>query len=150
MVRRFFVIMAFVALSATRVDAQAAALDSVSNSLRQLFTAMQNKDTAAVRASFTANGRVLPISEIRGRTTPPALSVDQFVEFVAKGTAPWIERMFNLDVRATDVLAFAWFNYDVHLGDKVSHHGVNAVQLARSDTGWKIVSMAFTSKPGIQ
>ena len=60
-------------------------------------------------------------------------------------TGTWNERFWNPIVRVSGPLADLWFDYDVYRGTTFDHCGVNSVQLQETTTGWKIVTMAFTS-----
>ena len=74
------------------------------------------------------------------------LSIDQFVTFVGRNAVgSWVERFWNPIVRISGPLADLWFDYDVYRGSSLDHCGVNSVQLQETTTGWKIVTMAFTS-----
>jgi hypothetical protein len=115
--------------------------------VQQLFVAMKASDTAATRSAFVANGRVIPMQP--GGQAPAlgqGLSIDQFVAFVGRNAAgTWVERFWNPAVRISGPLADLWFEYDVYRGATLDHCGVNSVQLQETTTGWKILTMAFTS-----
>lgn len=49
-------------------------------------------------------------------------------------------------VRIDETLATVWTQYDFHLAGKFSHCGVDAFHLLKTATGWKIVSLADTSR----
>ena len=108
---------------------------------------MKASDTAATRSAFVANGRVIPTNP--GGQAPSlgqGLSIDQFVAFVGRNAAgSWVERLWNPIVRISGPLADLWFDYDVYRGSALDHCGVNSVQFQETTTGWKIVTMAFTS-----
>ena len=76
-------------------------------------------------------------------TTP-----DQFIAAVARsaGGDPWIERMWDQEVRIDGDIAQLWTQYDFHLGSKFSHCGIDAFQMARTASGWKIVQIADTRR----
>ena len=134
--------------SSTMVSGQAVVRDSqVTAVVQRLFVAMRASDTAATRSAFVGNGRVIPIQPGgQAAALGQGLSIDQFVAFVARN-APgvWIERAWSPAVRITGPLADLWFEYDVYRGPAFDHCGINSVQLQETTTGWKIVSMAFTS-----
>jgi len=121
--------------------------NAVTAVVERLFAAMRASDTAATRAVFMPAGRVIPIqASAAGNSTALGLSVDQFVAFVGKNAAgSWIERIWNPSQRVSGPLADLWFDYDVYRETTFDHCGVNAVQLQQTTSGWKIVSMAFTS-----
>jgi len=135
-------------LSSRALSGQTAARDGqITAVVEQLFVAMKASDTAVTRSSFVANGRVIPVQAGgQASTLGQGLSIDQFVAFVGRNaTGTWIERLWNPAVRISGPLADLWFDYDVYRGATFDHCGVNSVQLQETTTGWKIVSMAFTS-----
>jgi hypothetical protein len=74
-------------------------------------------------------------------------SIGEFVEAV--GTPHddvWDERIWRQDVQVDGNLASAWTEYTFFLGEKMSHCGVNAFQLFRSETGWKIIQLTDTRR----
>jgi hypothetical protein len=134
--------------SSRALSGQTDARDSqITAVVQQLFVAMKASDTAATRSTFVANGRVIPMQP--GGQAPAlgqGLSIDQFVAFVGRNaTGTWIERLWNPAVRISGPLADLWFEYDVYRGATFDHCGVNSVQLQETTTGWKIVTMTFTS-----
>jgi hypothetical protein len=43
-------------------------------------------------------------------------------------------------------IAMVWTRYDFHIDGEFSHCGVDAVLLLRTDDGWRIASLAWTSE----
>jgi len=143
-----WVAFATLLLSARTTSAQTASRDAqITSVVQQLFVAMKASDTAATRSAFVANGRVIPVQAgAQAPSVGQGLSIDQFVAFVARNpTGSWNERFWNSVVRISGPLADLWFDYDVYRGSSLDHCGVNSVQLQETTTGWKIVTMAFTS-----
>ena len=142
------VVFATLIFSSTAAVGQTVVGDSqVTSVVQRLFVAMRASDTAATRSAFVANGRVIPINPGgQAATLGQGLTIDQFVAFVGRN-APgvWIERLWSPAVRTTGPLADLWFEYDVYRGATFDHCGINSVQLQETITGWKIVTMAFTS-----
>ena len=135
--------------NATIPLAQAPSPDkAIPAAIEQLFAAMSRGDTAAVRRSFLPGGRVVVMPSPDSLTERVAfLALDDFVRFAGQN-APntWIERLWNPAVRSTGSLGYICFDYDVYRGSSFSHCGINSVQMQQSPSGWKIVSMAFTSR----
>ena len=139
---------AAILLSPVEASAQAGSKESqITAVVQQLFVAMKASDTAATRSAFVANGRVIPTNPGgQALSLGQGLSIDQFVAFVGRNAAgSWVERLWNPVVRISGPLADLWFDYDVYRGSALDHCGVNSVQLQETTTGWKIVTMAFTS-----
>jgi hypothetical protein len=113
-----------------------------------MFSAMRRSDTAAVRSAFLTTGRVVPFpASAASGAAPNGLTVDAFVAFAgqqAPGT--WNERILNAQSHVDGTLGTLWFDYDVIRSGAAVQCGVNSVQLLQTASGWKILSMAFTSR----
>ena len=114
--------------------------------VQRLFDAMRTKDTAAFREVFEPNARLIGMrTRQSGEQAVQLLPWDRFGAIMAADTrGPWIERAFSPEVRIRGTLATVWAAYDFHFGQRASHCGVDAVQLLKTQAGWKIVSIADT------
>lgn len=118
--------------------------------VQAMADAMRTKDTAAFRRVMEPGARFtgMRVRRATGDTLVQVLTVDQFADFIARDTrAPWIERLFDPEVRIEGTLATLWAPYDFHFGTTFSHCGVDAVQLLRTPAGWRIVALADTYQP---
>jgi hypothetical protein len=59
----------------------------------------------------------------------------------------WVERIWDPTVLVHGPLATLWAPYDIHTNGKFTHCGVDAFTLIRTNTGWKIATVAFTMEP---
>ena len=112
-----------------------------------VFDAMRSRDTAKLRAQFAPDARLMSVGTTRdGSTRVQADSVANFVTSIAGAPAGMVldERLFNTEVRMDGPLATVWTEYDFYAGEKFSHCGVDAFQLAKLADGWKIVQLADT------
>ena len=82
-----------------------------------------------------------------------ALDSTTVAEFLSRISAdqgpPLRETIAAPEVRIADDLASVWAPYVFHVGEKLSHCGEDAFQLARTDRGWpgwKIVAVAYTRR----
>ena len=138
------------------IEAQAAPAKSlgaeeraVLATVQRLVDAMRAKDTAAFRDIFEPNARLVGMrTRQNGEQTVQVLPWDRFGAFMAEDKrGPWIERAWSPEVRVRGTLATVWAEYDFHFGQTPSHCGVDAVQLLKTPSGWKIVSIADTYEP---
>ena len=58
----------------------------------------------------------------------------------------WDERIGDVEVHIDGGLATAWVPYAFYLGEEFSHCGANAVHLARTSEGWKIIHLTDTRR----
>ena len=141
------VIALLIACAASRSAAQASAEEkAVLATVQRMFDAMRTKDTAAFREIFEPNARLVGMrTRPNGESVVQVLPWDRFGAFMASDTrGPWIERAWSPEVRIRGSLATVWAEYDFHFGQTPSHCGVDAVQLLKTSSGWKIVSIADT------
>lgn len=114
--------------------------------VERFFDALRRSDTAATRAFFLPNARILPVPPSPAQAVPPGLSVDQFVAFAGRNPAgSWIERIWSPSVHRSGPLADLWFSYDLYHGAAFGQCGVNGVQMVETGEGWKILAMTFTA-----
>ena len=110
-----------------------------------MFDAMRTRDTTLLRSVFDPAARLVSVTR---QGAVRAESADGFIRAVAnsKDGPPWIERFWDPEVRIDDNIAQLWVTYDFHLGDKFSHCGIDAFQLAKTTVGWKIIQVADTRR----
>jgi len=135
------------ALVAAPLSAQSAAeREAVLKPINQLFDAMRKHDSAAARSAFAPEGRLLSIGERDGQVRMSVLTPDDFAKAVARGAGgpPWNEPIYDPEIRIDGRVATVWTWYDFLLGEKWSHCGVDAFQLANLADGWKITQLVDT------
>jgi len=112
---------------------------------QRMFDAMRTRDTAALRSVFDPSARLVRVTPQGAVRAEPA---DGFIRAVAGGKdgPEWNERFWDPEVRIDGNIAQLWTKYDFHLGDKFSHCGIDAFQLAKTSAGWKVVQVADTRR----
>lgn len=115
--------------------------------VRQLFDGMRRGDSAMVRAAFHPQAFLATTVE---RAGAPAVQVDTLDAFIRAVGAPhedvWDERLLSERLEIDGPLATAWTEYVFYAGEKFSHCGVNAFQLARTTGGWRIIALTDTRR----
>jgi hypothetical protein len=112
--------------------------------LQSVFDGMKTKDTVALRQVFVPEGQLIGIQNETSDWHP--LRADAWATQLAQSQRPGelIERMQNPEVRISDNLATVWTWYDFHIGTRFSHCGIDAAQLAKTASGWKVVQITYT------
>ncbi len=114
-----------------------------------LFDAMRQADSAKARTVLHPKTVLVSASE-RPNGGGPAVSVDPVNGWLASMATPhaevYDERLRNPIVQVDGNLASVWVEYVFYIGSRLSHCGVDAFQLARDATGWKIVALADTRR----
>ena len=133
-------------VAAGPVEAQTAAeRDEVLQPIVQLFDGMRKRDSAMVRAAFAPQARLGGAQERNGQVSIHFITPDDFARVVGSQPAPpWDERIYDPEVRIDGRLATVWVKYDFLAGDKWSHCGIDAFQLARLPEGWRITQLGDT------
>lgn len=113
--------------------------------VKQLFNGMRAGDSTLVRNVFYTDARSITISEKDGKPDFRIGSVDRFVEAV--GTPHdkvWDEPIWDTDVKIDGNFAQVWTKYAFYLGDQFHHCGVDAIQLFKTENGWRIFQLTDT------
>ncbi len=121
-------------------------VDAVRATVARLFDGMRARDTAAVRAVFHPEARLMRSLQQNGAYRLAETPIGAFVAALGQSEITWDERVGEVEVRVDDGLATAWMPYRFYAGDLLSHCGVNAVQLARDGDEWRIVQITDTSR----
>ena len=121
--------------------------EEVMEVINQLFDGMRKGDSAMVSAVFDKNVRLATIDT---RDNVPRFREGSLRRFLnAVGTPHenvWDEKIWDPIVEIDGNMATVWVNYAFYVGDQFSHCGVNAFQLFKSATGWKIVNLTDTRR----
>lgn len=143
------VVLALAVLALAGAASPAAAqseTEAVLAPVRQLFDAMRSRDTAALRAAFHPEARLVTTREYQGETQVRVGTIDGFVGGVGAAPVTLDERVWDVEVRVDASLATVWAKYDFVAGGEFSHCGVDAFQLVRVAGAWKIIAIADTQR----
>ncbi|HKP70596.1 MAG TPA: nuclear transport factor 2 family protein [Pyrinomonadaceae bacterium] len=137
-----------VLLSSSLISAQSADEESAIAVVNKLFAAMKAKDAEQIKAVFSPEGQLVAIDKPRegtGISKTRMLSGDAFATMISgnKG-ADYIEFMPSPEARVSGDLAVVSGRYTFHLGEKLSHCGMNTFNLVRTESGWRIANAAST------
>ena len=61
-----------------------------------------------------------------------------------KGAPTFTERGFDATARVQDRVASVWMPYDLYIGDKWSHCGVDVFTLMKSEGRWRVAALIYT------
>ena len=114
--------------------------------VQRVFDAMRAADTAAVRALFHSEARLVAVDRRGPAPQIRVVPASAFAEALDSADQVWDERFWAPEVRVEGPLATVWTHYDFHLHSRFSHCGVNAFHLARTGEGWKILQVAYTRR----
>ncbi|MGH7518566.1 MAG: Rid family hydrolase [Gemmatimonadales bacterium] len=115
--------------------------------VQRLFDGMRAGDSATVRSAFHPNAQLATAIVRQGNAIVEIDTLESFIRAVGTPHAEvWDERLSNTSVQVDGTLASVWTDYSFYLGNKFSHCGVDAFQLAKSGGEWRIVALADTRR----
>lgn len=134
-------LLSFVGLSQTEEAA-------VKIPIQQLFEGMKKSDSAMVHQTLLVNSRLESIVKAKsGDISVRSDSFDGFLKSIGKATPGDLdERLSGMQIRIDGDLATAWTPYKFYYKGNFSHCGVNAFQLIKTASGWKILSIIDTRR----
>lgn len=146
-------LFATVALDATVAHAQGELASGdprraeVLSVVTKLFDGMRTSDTAMVRTLFHPQAQMLTTLMQDGQPTVREDSVEAFLRSIGTVRPEKLdERLKNERVFMDGTLAVVWTDYDLFVGTRFIHCGVDAFHLARVGARWQIVSLADTRR----
>ncbi len=121
--------------------------DAVLAVVQKFFDTMTAKDAAGAREILIIDGQFSSVADgangPRVRTSPLAT----YIERLSSGTRLQEERMWDPVVMIHQRLAMVWTPYDFHVDGELTHCGIDAFSLIKTDAGWKIAAAAYTVEP---
>jgi len=116
--------------------------------IQQLFEGMKKSDSAMVHQTLLVNARLESIVKAKsGDISVRSDSFDGFLKSIGKATPGDLdERLSGMQIRIDGDLATAWTPYKFYYKGNFSHCGVNAFQLIKTASGWKILSIIDTRR----
>lgn len=124
--------------------------DEVMKSVNLLFEGMLKADSAIVRTAFFPEAKMF--TSFINKKGEQVIKEEQLNDFLnAIGSKPkdapnWNEKLLSSEIKIDDGIAQVWTKYSFFVGDKFSHCGVNAFQLMKDNTSWKIIHIMDTRR----
>lgn len=115
---------------------------AVTQAAEALFAAMRTRDTAALRTLMHPRAQIVAVRD--GRVS--VRSADEWIGGLSLTAGELIERMWDPRVQLDGDLATLWAPYDIHVGERFSHCGMDAFQFVRVDGAWKMITVTFTGR----
>ncbi len=111
----------------------------------QLFEGMRTKDTAMMRSLFVPQARMVGVGRDGAVRADP---IDGWLAGIGRAPATTVlrERTWNHEVKVDGVIAQAWMDYDLFIGERFSHCGVDAFHLLKINGAWKIATVMDTRR----
>lgn len=110
---------------------------------QSLFSVMAKHDAEAGKALFTPEATMSAVHEDGKASVVPA---ERWLARIGTSRDSLLERMWNPQVLQHGAIAVVWGSYDFHLNRKFHHCGVDSFNLIKTEAGWKIASVSYTSE----
>lgn len=114
----------------------------------QLFDGMRKGDSSVIADVFHEEIRMTTtFTDKSGKPVSIEGNTEDFKTAVGKPHEKvWDERISNVKIQIDDNLAQVWMDYSFYIGEDFSHCGVNAIQLIKTETGWKMLNLIDTRR----
>lgn len=147
-VATMFVALASAPMPSRAQETQATASEEVLAVVKQVFDGMRTRDTALMRSAFDTGARLVTTATRNGQPFVRETRITDFINIIAGAPAADTlnETIYDSEIRMDGNLATVWTRYTFHVNSRLSHCGVDAFQLARTTSGWKIIAVADTQR----
>lgn len=136
---RFAAIFLLSALCASAQDSKKDVLSVVN----RLFEGMSAHDAQQIASTMTPDAKL--VSTTPDKVSPPIAGAD-FASRIAANKSRLLERIWNPTVLIRGRIAVVWAEYDFHADGKFGHCGVDSFDLLKTEDGWKISAIQYTSE----
>lgn len=120
-------------------DADSKAVIAVADSVLAALTSGDN----ATLARLTLDSAVVGGAGLRNGVE--SISLRSWAPYINRtGKSTFTERGFDATARVQDRVAQVWMPYDLYLGDKWSHCGVDTFTLMKSEGRWRVAALIYT------
>ena len=120
--------------------------DDPATVVKNMFAAMQAKDTTAIRAAWHPAVRLVATATVEGAPAYRIGSIDGWIRGVGRSTANIEERTYDHETRVDGNLATVWTRYEFFRDGNFSHCGIDAYQLVKLGGKWLIAAGADTGR----
>jgi ketosteroid isomerase-like protein len=115
----------------------------VTAAVNRLFEGMSAGDGPAVANTMTPDAKLIAVQDDKLGATRTR---DDFAQRIAASKGTLLERIWNPTVLVRGRIAMLWAEYDLHISGKFNHCGIDAFMLVKTDDGWKISHVEYTSE----
>jgi hypothetical protein len=132
-------------LSVAEAGAQPAAeRDAVLAVVQAFFDTMTAHDVDGARKILQPQGRFHAMRMRDGKPDVRSFSNEEYFADLKASKQTMRERIWNPEVRISGLIATVWAPYDFWIDGKLSHCGIDAFDLIKTEEGWKLAGGAYT------
>ena len=118
--------------------------DAVLKAVQRFFDTMAARDVEGARAILQPQGRFHNMSMRDGKPDVRAFSNEEYFSILQSSKQRMRERTWNPEVSVHGLIATFRAPYDFWIDGKLSHCGVDAFDLIKTEDGWKIAGGVYT------
>ena len=116
--------------------------------VNKMFAEMANHNPAAIAELYTKEATLTAVIRRKdGKNAITAFTGEAFSKNFAEKKGEIHEEMYAPEVKLYGDLALVFGRYVFFVNGKISHCGVNAFHMVRTDAGWRIASASTTIDP---
>ena len=116
--------------------------------VNKMFAEMANHNPAAIVALHAPDASLAAVIKTKdGKSGVRSMTSEKFSQNFAVKKGVLEEVMYAPETKIFGDLALVWGRYVFFVDNKISHCGVNAFHLARTDNGWRIANASTTIEP---
>ncbi len=124
--------------------------EAVMEPVNLLFEGMKKADSAMVKKAFFKEAKMFTSTKNKnGEDVITQAELAKFLNLLGSknpNDPAWNEKIFNTQIKVDGGMAQVWTEYSFFIGEKFSHCGVNAFQLLKDQSGWKIIHIMDTRR----
>jgi hypothetical protein len=136
-----FVLSMFVAVAAQTPEKER---EAVMKTMQAFFDTMTARNVEGARQILQPQGRFHAMSMKDGKPDVRAFANEEYFAQLQASKQKMQERIWNPDVRINGLIATVTAPYDFWIDGKLSHCGVDAFDLIKTEEGWKIAGGVYT------
>jgi hypothetical protein len=128
--------------------AQQTSTDAIKQTINTMLDAMRKGDSTLLRSVLANNMELqsVAIDKMEKASLSTNSANGLMMQIGTPHTDAYDERIVFGGIKIDGPLANAWTSYKFYLGATFSHCGINFFQLAKTENGWKIIHIAYTSR----
>lgn len=116
--------------------------------VNKMFAEMEAHNPPGILAVYTKEAQLAAVFKNKeGKPVTRTFTVEAFSKNFAEKKNMIKEDMYDPQVKIFGDLALIWGRYVFFVDGKISHCGVNAFHLVRTDTGWLVANASTTIDP---
>lgn len=118
--------------------------DEVLKIVQAFFDTMTARDVEGARKILQPQGRFHATRMRDGKPEIRAFSNEEYFADLQAAKTRMQERIWNPEVRIRGTIATVWAPYDFWIDGKLSHCGIDAFDLIKTEEGWKLAGGVYT------